>query len=188
MAAFQIWDETIKSGGGLRSKTLYFPSFCLFSSWRCFTSISLLSWSAYRSKLADWSIPQCFTTLWSIKVIEWKSRALSVCKDLISVNVFLPTRFPPPRDAEFVVHVAFALKWTHSQFGIKRSNPGGATVPKVVFSLLSCFWQLALFHVNIFVAFEWIQVKVGRVVLSWMVYKSVKHQRHRMEVTWLLRV
>lgn len=83
-------------GGVYGPKRCIFPVFVFFSSWPCFTSISLLSWSAYRSKLADWSFPQCFTTLWNIKVIEWKSRDLSVCKDLISANVFLPPRFPPP--------------------------------------------------------------------------------------------
>ena len=84
--------------GGLPSKTLFFPCFGLFRSWLCFTSISLFPFSPYSSKLADWSFGQCFTTLWRVKVIEWKSRDLSVCKDVISDDVFLPPvrRFRTP--------------------------------------------------------------------------------------------
>ena len=76
--------KPFKLGGGLPSKTLFFPCFGLFRSWLCFTSISLFPFSPYSSKLADWSFGQCFTTLWRVKVIEWKSR-----------DLFLPPDFPP---------------------------------------------------------------------------------------------
>ena len=60
---------------------------------------------------------------------------------------------------------------------------GGATVENAVFCLLWSFSELALFHVYIFVAFESIQIKVGRLGLWSMVYNSVKHEGQRMKVT-----
>ena len=88
-----------------------------------------------------------------------------------------------PRSGDFVLQLAFGLKWRHSKFGMKPLNPGGATVENVVFSLFWSFSELPLFHVYIFVAFGSIQIKVGRVVLWSMVYKSVKHEGRRMKVT-----
>ena len=58
-----------------------------------------------------------------------------------------------PRFADFVVQLAFCLKWPHSKFGIKPLKPGGATPENVVFPLFSSFSELALFHVYIFVPF-----------------------------------
>ena len=88
-----------------------------------------------------------------------------------------------PRFGDFVLQLAFRLKWPYSKFGMKPLNPGGATVENAVFSLFWSFSELALFHVYIFVAFESIQIKVGRLVLWSMVYNSVKHEGHRIKVT-----
>ena len=69
------------------------------------------------------------------------------------------------------------------QICIETVKSGGATVENAVFSLFWSFSELALFHVYIFVAFESIQIKVGRLVLWSMLYNSVKHEDHRRKVT-----
>ena len=88
-----------------------------------------------------------------------------------------------PRFPDFVLQLAFPMKPSYSKFGFKPLKPGGATGRNVVFSLVLSFSELALFHVNIFLAFYFIATKVGIVVPSPMLCNSVKFERHRVKVT-----
>lgn len=116
---------------------LYFPCFRVFGSWRCFTSISLLPLSGYRSKLAEWFFRRWFTSLWSINVIEWKSHDFCVCKDLISANVFVPPWISPP-GRRFRTTATYCFLMARYQFGVQRVTTEGIYSAKCVFS----FWRM----------------------------------------------
>lgn len=140
--------------------------------------------SVHRSMFYGWRKFGCRSAKGTWPTGVWK-RHLRIGNCCMRPRGEVPPDFTPPC-GDFVLQLAFGLKWAHSKFGMKPWNPGGATVENVVFSLFSSCLELALFHVYIFVAFKCIQVKVGRLVLWSMLYNSVKHQGHRMKVTWLI--
>ena len=82
--------------------------------------------------------------------------------------VFYPLgEVPPdftPRSPDFVVQLAFDLKWLHSKFGFEPLKPGGATLENVFFSPFCLCFEMPLFHFHIFLSFYSLALKLRRLL------------------------
>ena len=79
-----------------------------------------------------------------MKIIEGKSRDLSVCKDVMFDDVFFPPGFPL-RYADFVLQIAVAPKWPDRKLGYKRLQLRGGTVQNVFSCCCACAMRNSLF-------------------------------------------
>lgn len=94
--------------------------------------------------------------------------------------VFYPWgEVPPdftPRSPDFVLQLAFDLKWPHSKFGLEPLKPRGAILENVFFSPFLPVFEMALS----------LALKLGRLPVWSMVYKCAKWNGQTRKVTWLM--
>ena len=114
---------------------------------------------------------RCSTSWRSLVVLRQISRDLLSLQNPISdvCTLFSTLGEKSPRSPDFVLQLDFCLKWPYSKFGIKPLKPGGATPENVFFSLFCSFFEMALFHFHIFLVFESLGFKLGRLLVWSMI-------------------
>ena len=93
-----------------------------------------LAGSVYRLMLYGWQKFQCPSAKGTWPTCVWK-RHLRMANFRIRPWGEVPPDFTP-RFGDFVLQLAFGLKWAHAKFGMKPLKPGGATAENVLFPVL----------------------------------------------------